>query len=59
VMTPSEVGKLLNKHPKTVVALIKKGDIPGEKIGSRWVIHRPWFEAWQRGEMPATRKDAA
>lgn len=59
VLTPDEVGKLMRLHPKTVIIRIKAGDIPGEKIGGRWYIHRPWFEAWQRGEAPATRKQEA
>jgi hypothetical protein len=42
-----------------VLTHLRNGEIPGEKIGNRWYIHKPWFEAWQRGEVAATRKDAA
>lgn len=59
VLKPHEVGKLMGIHPKTVILRIKAGEIPGEKIGNRWYIHKPWFEAWQRGEAAATRKQAA
>jgi excisionase family DNA binding protein len=59
VLTPKEAGKLMGIHWQTVLTHLRNGEIPGEKIGNRWYIHKPWFEAWQRGEVAATRKDAA
>jgi excisionase family DNA binding protein len=33
-----EVSKMLNVHPETVKALIRRGDLPAYKLGSKWLV---------------------
>jgi excisionase family DNA binding protein len=41
LLTPEEVGKKLVRHPKTVLNLFNRGELPGIKLGSRTVRFDP------------------
>lgn len=34
----------------TIYKMIREGQLPGYKIGSRYVVPRPWFERWLSGD---------
>jgi len=36
ILTASQVASLLQVHPRTVYKLVKKGSIPGRKLGGGW-----------------------
>jgi excisionase family DNA binding protein len=37
LLTPEQVGVALGRHPKTVLNLFNRGELPGIKLGSRTV----------------------
>lgn len=39
-----------------VKAAIRNGELPGQKIGDRYVIPDAWFRAWERREWIPTPK---
>lgn len=41
LLTPEQVGAVLGRHPKTVLLLFNRGDLPGIKLGSRTVRFHP------------------
>lgn len=49
-LTPEEVGQMMGASLNTVYAGLKKGDIPGRKVGRRWIIGRDRFLSWLNGE---------
>ena len=36
VMTPREAAEYLSVHVRTLYRLVRKGDIPGHKVGGGW-----------------------
>jgi excisionase family DNA binding protein len=36
ILTVSQVSGLLKLHPKTIYKLVKKGIIPGRRVGRKW-----------------------
>lgn len=43
-LTVEEAAQWLKVHPRTVQALARKGDLPGAKIGRRWVFTTPGLQ---------------
>jgi excisionase family DNA binding protein len=41
LLTPEQVGAKLARHPKTVLNLFNRGELPGVKLGSRTVRFHP------------------
>jgi predicted DNA-binding transcriptional regulator AlpA len=41
LQTPGQVGKTLGRHPKTVLLLYRRGELPGFKLGARTVRFAP------------------
>lgn len=39
LMTVAEVARVLRCCPETVRRMVVRGDIPGAKVGARWLIH--------------------
>lgn len=37
-MTPDHAGDVLHRHPSHIRALCKSGELPGVKVGDRWLI---------------------
>jgi excisionase family DNA binding protein len=46
VLTIGEVAEMLRVHPTTVYRLLKRGDIPGFKIGGNWRVSVNAFDRW-------------
>jgi excisionase family DNA binding protein len=46
VLTIGEVAEKLRVHPTTVYRLLKRGDIPGFKIGGNWRISVNALDRW-------------
>jgi excisionase family DNA binding protein len=40
IMTPADVAEFLKLHIKSIYALAKKGEIPGNRIGRSWRFMR-------------------
>ena len=51
VYTVAEVSHLLSLSRGSTYAMVRTGDIPSKKIGSRWVIPKDRFHHWLN-EMP-------
>lgn len=49
VLTPEEAAAILKVTPRTVYEWLKKGRIPGRKIGKVWRIPGERLERWVRG----------
>jgi excisionase family DNA binding protein len=47
--TVAEVAHLLGLSRASTYALIRAGDIPARRMGSRWIIPRRRFHAWLDG----------
>jgi excisionase family DNA binding protein len=46
VLTIGEVAEMLRVHPTTVYRLLKRGDIPGFKIGGNWRVSVDALNHW-------------
>jgi excisionase family DNA binding protein len=46
VLTIGEVAELLRVHPTTIYRLIKRGAIPGFKVGGNWRISAAALDKW-------------
>jgi excisionase family DNA binding protein len=55
VLTVKELSDYLRVHPSTIYRLLKRGDIPGFKLGSDWRFNIETIDRWrltQGGELP-------
>ena len=52
VLTIVEVAEVLRVHPTTIYRLVKRGDIPGFKIGGNWRINRASLDLWLSAASP-------
>lgn len=46
IMTPKEAAKYLGLHLITIYRLIKKGELPGFKIGGQWRFKKDLLDSW-------------
>lgn len=46
VMTLEEAAEYLKVHPTTLYRLVRRGQVPGRKMGGSWRFHRSGLEAW-------------
>jgi excisionase family DNA binding protein len=46
VLTITEVAEILRVHPTTIYRLVKRGTIPGFKIGANWRINKASLDLW-------------
>jgi excisionase family DNA binding protein len=49
VLTITEVADILRVHPTTIYRLVKRGELPGFKIGGCWRINRASLDKWLSG----------
>jgi excisionase family DNA binding protein len=56
-LTIAEAAALTGLSPSTVKARLRDGQLPGRKVGERWVISRAALEAWMNGESVTRGKD--
>lgn len=50
VLTAEEAARYLRLHVKSVYRLVKKGKIPGQKVGGTWRFHADALERWLKNE---------
>lgn len=46
IMTPKEAAKYLGLHLITIYRLIKKGQLPGFKVGGQWRFKKDLLDDW-------------
>ena len=46
VLTIGEVAEMLRVHPMTVYRLLKRGSIPGFKVGGNWRVSVKALNTW-------------
>lgn len=46
VLTIGEVAEMLRVHPTTIYRLVKRGELPGFKVGGNWRINSTALESW-------------
>jgi excisionase family DNA binding protein len=49
IFTVDELSKHLRVHPTTIYRLLRRGLIPGFRVGSTWRFSRPAIEQWEQG----------
>jgi excisionase family DNA binding protein len=49
VLTPKEAAEYLSVHVRTLYRLVKKGEIPGRKVGGSWRFKKDALDAWLSG----------
>jgi excisionase family DNA binding protein len=45
-MSATEAARFLNLDPRTVLRGLERGEIPGRRVGRRWVVLRSALVAW-------------
>jgi excisionase family DNA binding protein len=48
-MTPEEAAQYLRVNPQTIYRLLRRGRLPGAKIGHQWRIRRSDLDGFLRG----------
>jgi excisionase family DNA binding protein len=46
IMTPKDAAKYLSLHLITVYRLVKKGKLPGFKVGGQWRFKKDLLDEW-------------
>jgi excisionase family DNA binding protein len=46
VLTIGEVAEILRVHPTTIYRLVKRGELPGFKVGGNWRINSEALDTW-------------
>jgi excisionase family DNA binding protein len=46
IMTPREAARYLGLHLITIYRLIKKGELPGFRIGGQWRFKKDLLDSW-------------
>jgi excisionase family DNA binding protein len=46
IMTIKELAEYLRVHPSTLYKLLRRGTLPGFRIGSDWRFHREVIDRW-------------
>ena len=49
VITPSDAALLCGIHPRSILKLLRSGQIASVKIGPRYLISKEQFFAWAQG----------
>jgi len=52
VLTVAEVAEILRVHSTTIYRLVKRGELPGFKLGGNWRINRASLDLWLSAERP-------
>jgi excisionase family DNA binding protein len=52
VLTPAQLGELLQVDEEAVVELAEQGELPGRKVGEEWRFSRTAVLAWLGEEQP-------
>jgi excisionase family DNA binding protein len=46
MMTVTELSEYLRVHPTTIYKLLRRGELPGFRVGSDWRFHIEVVERW-------------
>ncbi len=46
VMTVKELSEYLRVHPTTIYKLLRRGELPGFRVGSDWRFHIEQIDSW-------------
>ena len=46
VMTVKELSEYLRAHPTTIYKLLRRGELPGFRVGSDWRFHIEVVDRW-------------
>ncbi len=58
VLTVKELSSYLRVHPSTIYRLLKKGQLPGFKVGSDWRFNIEAIDRWRLGQGSAALEEA-
>ena len=58
VMTVSELSEYLRVHRSTIYRLLKRGQLPGFKIGSDWRFNVEAIDDWRLKQGPGLLEDS-
>jgi excisionase family DNA binding protein len=50
IFTVTELSRHLRVHPTTIYRLLRRGLIPGFRVGSTWRFSRSAIEEWEHGQ---------
>jgi excisionase family DNA binding protein len=50
LVTVKELSAYLRVHPSTIYRLLKKGELPGFKLGSDWRFNLEAIDRWRAGQ---------
>lgn len=57
IMTPKEAAKYLGLHLITIYRLIKKGELPGFKVGGQWRFKKDLLDDWIAGKINSKEQE--
>ena len=57
IMTPKEAAKYLGLHLITIYRLIKKGELPGFKVGGQWRFKKDLLDDWIAGKISSKEQE--
>lgn len=57
IMTPREAAEYLSIHVRTIYRLVKKGEIPGRKVGGSWRFKKDALDEWLSSNETPSVKD--
>ncbi len=57
VLTPREAAEYLSIHVRTIYRLVKKGEIPGRKVGGSWRFKKDALDEWLSVRENPSEKD--
>lgn len=50
ILTPKEAAQYLSVHVRTIYRLVKRGEIPGRKVGGSWRFKKDALDDWLSGK---------
>ena len=59
VLTVNELAEYLRVHRSTIYRLLKKGQLPGFKIGSDWRFNVEVIDEWRLSQGPGVLEEEA
>ena len=63
IFTVTELAEHLRVHPTTIYRLLRRGHLPGFRVGATWRFSRDAIEKWERSrgmaELEALREEEA
>jgi PTS system nitrogen regulatory IIA component len=57
IMTLAEIAKYLKVSEKTILRMVKKGELPGSKVSNQWCFQRVAIEQWLTAKMESAPED--